>query len=364
MPRTRNPFLERSYRRTVSRLNIPGFRRGKAPRRIVESMVGRTALLQEALDFMVPETLDRVLADESVAAFGEPDIEVTDLEPVSFKATVPLEPVIDLGDYLALRVEPTPLEVNDEEVEALLDRLRDEQAVWEPVDRPAEYGDRLNIDVHGEIDSETVVEDEDIEYVPQEDNVLPFPGFAPHLVGMVEDEEREFTVTIPEDYPREQFAGKDVAFKVTVLSVKQKDLPELDDDFAMSLGEDYEDLDSLRSGVRESMLAQAEVANRNDLEQKSLEALRESAIVNASPLLYQRELELMQSEREQRLQQQGLDLATYLRFHGPNRRGIPGRNAPRCRASPGTRPGAAQTGRGGRDRRNRRRSPGRNRTPD
>ena len=87
-----NPFIERSYRRTVSRINIPGFRRGRAPRHIVESMVGRGALVQEALEFMVPETLDKVLQDEEVSAFAEPSIEVTDLEPVSFTAKVPLEP--------------------------------------------------------------------------------------------------------------------------------------------------------------------------------------------------------------------------------------------------------------------------------
>ena len=224
-PEDENPFLERSYRRTVSRINIPGFRRGKAPRHIVESMIGRTALLQEALDFMVPETLDKVLTDEEVSAFGEPNIEVTDLEPVSFTATVPLEPNIDLGDYRSLRVEHEPVEISEEQVDDVLTRIQEEQSVWEPVERPAEFGDRLNLDVNGEIDGELVVDDQDVEYVPNEDNVLPFPGFAPNLIGMAEEDEREFIVTIPEDYPREQYAGKDVQFKVSCLSVKEKNVP-------------------------------------------------------------------------------------------------------------------------------------------
>ena len=315
-PEDENPFLERSYRRTVSRINIPGFRRGKAPRRIVEGMIGRTALLQEALDFMVPETLDKVLTDEEVSAFGEPSIEVTELEPVSFTATIPLEPTIDLGDYRSLRVESEPVEIGEEQVDDVITRLQEEQAVWEPVERPAQYGDRLNLDVNGEIDGESVVEDEDVEYIPNEDNVLPFPGFAPNLVGLSEEEESEFTVTIPEDYPREQYAGKDVQFKVSVLSVKEKNLPELDDDFAQSLGQDFDDVDALRTSVRESLTNQAEAAARNELEQKSLEALCDAAIVNASPILYERELEAMQSDRERMLRQQGLDLPTYLRFMG------------------------------------------------
>ena len=311
-----NPFLERSYRRTVSRINIPGFRRGKAPRSIVESMVGRTALLQEALDFMVPETLDKVLTDEDVSAFGEPSIEVTDLEPVSFTATVPLEPTIELGDYRSLRVESEPVEIGEEQVDDVISRLQEEQAVWEPVERPAEYGDRLNLDVNGEIDGELVVDDHDVEYIPNEDNVLPFPGFAPNLVGLAEDAESEFNVTIPEDYPREQYAGKEVQFKVSVLSVKEKSVPELDDEFAKSVGEGFDDVEALRSSVRESLTNQAEAAAQNELEQKSLEALCEAAVVNASPILYERELEALQADRERMLRQQGLDLATYLRFMG------------------------------------------------
>ncbi|MDE2788604.1 MAG: trigger factor [Chloroflexota bacterium] len=311
-----NPFIDRSYRRVVSRLNIPGFRRGRAPRHIVESMMGRTALLQEALEFMVPETLDKVLQDEEVSAFGEPSIEVTELEPVSFTATVPLEPTVDLAGYRDIRVETEPVEVTDEEVDGVLDRVRDEQAVWEPVERAAEYGDRLNLNVLGTLDEETVVDDEDVEYIPNEENVLPFPGFAPNLVGLSEDDESEFTVTVPEDYPREQYAGKDIEFKVSVLSVKEKSVPDLDDEFAKSVGDGFDDLEALRTSIRESLTSQAENAARNDLEQKSLEALCDVAVVNASPLLYERELEAMQADRERMLRQQGLDLATYLRFMG------------------------------------------------
>ena len=311
-----NPFIDRSYRRVVSRLNIPGFRRGRAPRHIVESMMGRTALLQEALEFMVPETLDKVLRDEEVSAFGEPSIEVTELEPVSFTATVPLEPTVDLRDYREIRVETEPVEVTDEEVDGVLDRVRDEQSVWEPVERAAEYGDRLNLNVLGTLDEETVVDDEDVEYIPNEENVLPFPGFAPNLVGLSEDDESEFTVTVPEDYPREQYAGKEIQFQVSVLSVKEKSVPDLDDEFAKSVGDGFDDLAALRASIRESLTSQAENAARNDLEQKSLEALCDVAVVNASSLLYERELEAMQADRERMLRQQGLDLATYLRFMG------------------------------------------------
>ena len=315
-PEDENPFIERSYRRAVSRINIPGFRRGRAPRHIVESMVGRVALVQEALEFMVPETLDKVLQDEEVSAFAEPSIEVTDLEPVSFTAKVPLEPTVNLGDYRSIRVETEPVSVEDTAIDNMLERLQEEQAVWEPVERAAEYGDRLNINVHGAMDEETVVDDEDVEYVPNEENVLPFPGFAPNLVGLAEDQESEFTITVPEDYPREQYAGQEIQFKVSVLSVKEKNLPELDDEFAKSVGQGFDDLAALRANIQESLTAQAETAARNELEQKSLEALCDAAVVNASPILYERELDAMVADRDRTLRQQGLDLATYLRFVG------------------------------------------------
>ena len=158
-----DPFIDRSYRRSVGRLNIPGFRKGKAPRTIVERYVGRTALLNEALDYLIPETLDTVLRDEDIQAFAEPQIEITEIEPVTFKAIVPLEPTVNLGEYTDIRIEKEAVEITDEQIDDVLQRLRQESAPWEPVDRPVQYGDLLNITVIGTIDGEEVVNDEGID---------------------------------------------------------------------------------------------------------------------------------------------------------------------------------------------------------
>ena len=311
-----DPFLDRSYRRTVNQIRVPGFRPGKAPRSIVENYVGRTALVHEALDFMIPETLDRVLRDEDLQAFGQPDVEVLEVEPVSFKAVVPLEPVVELGDFRSIRVEREEVEVTEEAVEDVLERLRQEDAPWEPVERPAQFGDMLNVDVKGSIDGEEVVNDEGIDYIPQEENVLPFPGFAPHLEGMTEGEERDFVVTIPEDYPREQYAGKDCSFQVKVLSIKAKQLPELDDEFAKGVGEGYDDLEALRTHVRERLNEQEEGRVNHEFQEKSLDELLSIASVHASDMLFQRELDAIIEERERALRNQRLDMETYLRFVG------------------------------------------------
>ena len=311
-----DPFIDRSYRRSVGRLNIPGFRKGKAPRTIVESYVGRTALLNEALDYLIPETLDTVLRDEDIQAFAEPQIEITEIEPVTFKAIVPLEPTVNLGEYTDIRIEKEAVEITDEQVDDVLQRLRQESAPWEPVDRPVQYGDLLNITVIGTIDGEEVVNDEGIDYIPQEDNVLPFPGFATNLEGMNDQENKAFTITIPEDYPREQFAGKECAFDLTVLSVKEKILPELDDEFSKGIGEGYDTLEELTSHVKDRLSDEAETESTRELESKAIEALVELAKIDASELLYEREVENMQQERERMLRNQSLDMDTYLSYIG------------------------------------------------
>lgn len=311
-----DPFLDRSYRRTVNQIKIPGFRPGKAPRSIVENYVGRTALIHEALDFMVPETLDKVLKDEELKAFVEPEIEVLEVEPVSFKAVVPLEPLVDLGDIHSIHLEKEEVEVSEEKVDEVVERLRQESAPWEPVDRPVRFGDMLNLDVKGTMEGEQVINDEGVDYLPEEANVLPFPGFAPYLEGMTEGEEKEFTLAIPEDYPREQYAGKDCEIQVKVLSIKEKQPPELDDEFAKGVGEGFDDLEALRTHVRDRLIEEEEDRVTHELQDKSLEELLKIATVEASDMLFHRELDAVLQERERALSNQRLDMATYLSFTG------------------------------------------------
>ena len=311
-----DPYIDRSYRRTVGRLNIPGFRKGKAPRSIVENYVGRTALVQEALDFMIPETLNQVLQDEEIQAFVEPRVEVMELEPVTFNATVPLEPTVDLGDFYNVRLEKEEVEISDDEVDRVLDRIRREMAPWEPVTRPVQFGDLLNLNVKGEMDGEEVVNDQEVDYIPETTNVLPFPGFADHLEGLEEGSQNDFTVTIPEDYPRPEYAGKDVAFSVEVLTIKERALADLDDDFAKGVGDGFDDMEALRSHILERITGEAESQASYAFQEQSMNSLLESATINASDILLEREVQNMQDERERMLRNQRLDLDTYLSYVG------------------------------------------------
>ena len=310
------PFLNRSYRRVVSRLQIPGFRPGKAPRSVVENHVGRTALVQEALEFMIPESLDQVLKDENIKAFTEPQLEVLDLEPVSFKAIVPLEPTVDLGEITAIHLDPIPVEIEDDNVNHVLEELRFESAPWEPVERAVAFGDLVTINVKGNIGGEQTIDDEGVDFIPQQDNELPLPGFSIYLEGMSVDQNKEFTLSVPDDYPQQEYAGKDCRFEVEVITIKEKNLPELDDEFAKGVREGFESLEALTAHVRQRLTDEGENAAQRQLEQSSLEELRKQATIQASDIVYQRELEAMYEDRERSLRNQRVDMDTYLGYLG------------------------------------------------
>ena len=310
------PFLNRSYRRVASRVRIPGFRPGKAPRSVVESHMGREALIHEALEFMIPESLDQVLKDEDIQAFMEPQLEVIDMAPVSFKAVVPLEPVVELGEFQAIRLERETVEVTGDQVDHVLEDLRFESAPWEPVERPLAFGDLVTMNVKGSIEGEEVIDDNGIDYIPAMDNNMPFPGFSVYLEGMAEEQNKEFTLSVPDDYPQENYAGKECRFNVEVLAIKEKNLPELDDEFAKGVRDGYESLEALTDFVRQRLIDEAEVNETRRLEASSLEELKKLAKIEASVLVYQRELDLMYEERERSLRNQQIDMELYLSYAG------------------------------------------------
>ena len=310
------PFIDRSYRRTVGNLAIPGFRKGKAPRSVVESHVGRQALLREALDYMIPETLNRVMQERELRAFIEPQVEMLEWEPVAFKAVIPLEPAVDLGDFRQLRLEKEPREITEAQVDLVIERLRRESAPWEPVSRPAQFGDLLTLNVRGEMDGAEIINDSAVDFIPQPGNVLPFPGFAQHLEGLLEGVPKDFVVVIPEDYPRPEFAGKEIFFAATALAIKEKNLPEADDEFAKGVEEGFESIEALRAEMAARLGAEATAQADYAFQERTLATVLEQSTVDLSDLVIGREVQGIVEERERMLRNQRLDLETYLTYVG------------------------------------------------
>ena len=311
-----DPYLDRGYRRVVPRLSIPGFRKGKAPRSIVERFVGRERLLNEVLDSMVFEVTDRAITEREIEAAALPRIEIVGIDPVSLKATVPLKPEVELGDYRSMRVPVEPVEVSDEDVESALGRIQADMSTWEPVDRPARMGDTVTISALGTAEGRTLLEVDDVVYLMDGELSMPVPGFAEELVGIARDERREFTLAVPDDHHASEAAGKEAAFSVSVSEVKERVVPSLDDDFAQSYGQGYENLDELRRKVAEDLRAEAERAAEEQYKQACVEALMEGATLDLPPLMVEHEVDYMERERAQVLERANVRADDYLRSIG------------------------------------------------
>ena len=309
-------YLDRGYRRVVQRAMIPGFRKGKAPRAIVERYLGRESLLQEAVDFMVPDATDRAIAAQNLEAAGRPDVELVDLEPVTLKATVALTPEVDLGTYRDLRVEEQSVEVNEDDTEGRIQELLKGAASWEPVERPVEQGDMVTMAVVGTVEDDTILDESDAVYVAEGDSAMPFPGFSENLTGVEVGVAKDFSLKIPDDHADPKLAGKEAQFKVTVSDVKERNLPELDDEFAKSAGDGYESLAALRQSVEEEFREQAEKAQVAQYQEATLDELIKAATVDLPPMLVEHEVEHMVSRRGQLVDRLNIRMDDYLRLTG------------------------------------------------
>lgn len=314
-----DPYIGRACSKVVHRVNIPGFRKGKAPRRIIEQYFGRESLLNEVLDSMLPELTGRAITDKELDAVGLPSIDIEGLEPFQFSATVPLRPDVDLGEYKEIRIAREEVSMPDNAVEERLDQLRLSVASWEPVQRAVKLGDMVSADIEGKIGDETIIEESDAVYLVNEDIPRPFPGFSEKLVGLESESHAGFDLKIPDDFSDENTAGKTATFQVTVKDIKERILPELNDEFAQSIGEGYESLENLKEEVDKSIKNEAETESLRAYREAIVQALLECSNVELPPLLVDHEATHMLEEQERMVTQANMVLDDYLQSMGKNR---------------------------------------------
>jgi trigger factor len=288
--------VKKAYRRLGAKTTVPGFRKGKAPPEMLERYYGKEAFIEDAAEHLLPEVYDRAIDEQEVDAIAQPQIDVTQVNPLSFKATVPIRPTAELGDYHDIKLELEEVTVADEEVGEALERIRNAQTPWEPVDRPAQSGDLLAIDVTGTVEDKTVIDEKEAPYHLSPDPTNALPGFAEKLEGAEKGEERDFSLTLPED--RGDMGGKECSFRVVVHEVKVKNLPELDDDFAKGLGQDFETLEALREKIAAEIKARKEAEARSRLEESAIEALVGLTRTEFPEILVQNEADRLMEERE------------------------------------------------------------------
>ncbi len=305
--------LDHAYHHVVKEVAIPGFRKGKAPRAVLEQYVGKDALRKEALDELVPELCMKIVEDQNLEVVAQPQVEILEQDPVVFKATFSLRPEIELGDYRAIRIERPETEVGDKEVDDFMQNLRERHVDWVPASRPVNFDDMVVIDVtQAEKGGETRTH-EGQQVLVMKDAMLPLPGFSEHLVGLSPGEEKEFTIPFAADYQMKELAGREFEFKVKVNEVKEKHLPELDDEFVKSLGEGMDSVEALRKYAADGLKKAAEDRGAREHEAKVLAAVIESAVkLEYPPVFAEDEINRLMRDREMATRDRG-GLRAYLK---------------------------------------------------
>ena len=300
--------LDKAFRRLAQRVEVPGFRKGKAPAGMLERHIGRARVVREALDILIPEAYNQAIEEQDVDAIDRPSIELVTDEPLAFKATVPVRPTVELGEYNSVRVKREPVSIDESEVDKALEELRHRYAVHEPAERPVQMGDIVRADVRGVIDGREVYKEDDAELRLREGATILLPGIAEGIIAAEKGTPKEIAVTVPEG--ERPLSGKSGTFTVTVKEVKEEQLPALNDDFAREVGEGFSSLDALRdrlrNDMRERLQAQAEEEYRN----KAVGALVETAAtIEFPPVMVEREVERLIQDQARHL---GLEVEQYL----------------------------------------------------
>ena len=316
---TFNKAITQAYKKMKNQISIPGFRKGKVPQAMVEKMYGAGMFYEDAANIVIPEEYDKALAEvKDIKITSQPAIDVTQMEKGKefiFTAEVATKPEVTLGQYKGIEVPENKVEVTDEEIEAELKKVQEQNAREITVDRPAENGDTVVIDFEGSVDGE-VFEGGTAENHPLVLGSGSFiPGFEDQLVGATADSDVEVNVTFPEDYQAKDLAGKAAVFKVKVHEIKKKELPEINDEFAQDVSE-FDTLDEYKEDVKKGIAEQKEKAVRQEKQEKIIRQIVENAEMDIPDAMLNTQVRQMLDDFSRRMQSQGLTMEQYFQFTG------------------------------------------------
>jgi trigger factor len=306
-----------AYRHVAERTKVPGFRPGKAPRQVIDRFVGRGSVVAEALDHLVSDAYEAALRQTDVWPIDQPDVDIdpaglAEGQAITFTATVPVRPDVELGAYADYPFGLEVPDVTDEQVSGVIEELRGQQATLRPIDgRPAATGDIASVKFAGTIDGEPFEggSADRLPLVIGEDRMIP--GWEEQLVGMAIGAEKGFDVTFPDDYRVEDLRGKEAHFEVELIDLRERLLPEVDDDFAKSVSE-VETVDALRGEIRDAMEQRASAEARHQFGDRIIDFATSNANVELPEVMITNEIEIMQDELRTRLAQQQIGMEQYL----------------------------------------------------
>lgn len=303
-------------RRYAREIKIRGFRPGKAPYAVVAQRVGQDQLLQDALEEIGPQVYGDAVEEAGIQPYELRPLEIAGYDPLTLTAAIPLMPTVHLGDYYQIRVDPPAVEVAEEEIDAVLREYQEENAQLVPVDRAAQLDDQVIVDLRIEVDGEAEYDRDNVSFVLSPDGFTGVPeDFFEQLVGTEAGHERQFSLRYPDDFADEELAGKVGVFTVHLNDVKERELPEIDDELAQTVGE-FDTLEELRDRTREVLLSRAQIEADNELAEAVLAQVLELATVEYPDAALQDEIDDLIAGLEARLKDQGLTLDNYLVMQG------------------------------------------------
>ena len=307
---------DKAYRKLVQKIDVQGFRRGKAPRSLVERKLGKETIYQEGLDELITETYRQAVKEHELNPITQPELDAPVFEmgqSYHFSIKVPIVAPVELGDYTSLHFDREEADVTSEEVEKELESLRNRQATWQVVERPAAYNDRVTVDLKLTAEDKEISNLKDNPFELTNERQGLFIGMDEQVVGMSAGESKEFTTVLPEDYTNEKLAGKEAQYAVTLHKVEAKEVPELDDAFASTVSEgQFETVEDVRKAVSDNILENKQRRIRDELREKVTEAVIEQSHVTIHPLLLKEESEEMLHQLTHVLEQQRMSLEQYL----------------------------------------------------
>ena len=313
--------LESAYQKNKNKMSIPGFRKGKVPRKMIEQMYGAAVFYEDAANEIIPDAYEKALAECSEEVVSSPTIDVVQIEkgkPFIFTAEVALKPEVTLGKYKGVKVEKTEVTVTEEEIAAQIEKERENSARTITVtDRAVKDGDITTLDFEGFVDGVPFEGGKGGDYPLTIGSGSFIPGFEEQLIGAEIGKETEVNVTFPADYHSADLAGKAAVFKCTVKEIKEKELPELDDEFASEVST-FDTLAEYKEDVKKTLEQQKADAAKSAKEEADIGAVIEDAKMEIPDAMVETEQRQMVDEFAQRMQMQGLTMEQYMQFTGTN----------------------------------------------
>jgi trigger factor len=304
------PSLKKAYREIGAQVTIPGFRKGKVPAQVIDQRIGRGAVLQEAVEEAIPQQIFAAVQEHDVKLLGRPEVDIqefADGQPLKFTAEVDVRPEVDLPDLSSISVEVDPISIDDSEIDTQVDALRQRFATLKTVERPAADGDYVQVDLNARVNGEDVEGGQASNISHEVGSGQLLPGLDEVLVGMAAGDERSFVTQLVGG----DFAGEDADVAVTVRTVKEKELPELDDDFA-GLASEFDTLEELRGNLRERLTRVKKVEQLYAARDKALTEIVKRSAVPAPEGVVRDEVEQRKQSMSEELERVGASLAEYL----------------------------------------------------